>query len=95
MEVNETVFDLEFLIELSNQIYNYMESISNASNDSSNGLRNLNYDWNDEDYLDILKFIDSFSENVKNMKEVNFQILDRISEKIEAINELHKLKIGK
>lgn len=93
MGQNEVIIDEQALADVSNSLSvytrEYRETLETAIRKIKIGIK----DWNDEDFNAILSAINSFMADVETIEGKSKHLQARIVNKIDAIHELHNIKM--
>ncbi len=89
----EIIIDEQALSEVSNGISGYISACREMLEDAIRKLKATSEDWNDEDFNMLVSAMGSFMADVESIETEAKQLTERINNKINAVHELHSIKI--
>lgn len=93
MSQNEVIIDEQALADVANTLAVYTKEYREMLEAAIRKIKLNSTDWNDEDFNALLSAISSFMADVEAIEDKSKQLFARIETKIDAIHELHSLKI--
>ena len=93
MSQNEVIIDEQALADVANTLTVYTKEYREMLEAAIRKIKLNSTDWNDEDFNALLSAISSFMADVEVIEDKSKQLFARIENKIDAIHELHSLKI--
>lgn len=93
MSQNEVIIDEQALADVANALAVYTKEYKEMLEAAIRKIKLNSTDWNDEDFNALLSAISSFMADVEAIEDESKQLFARIETKIDAIHELHSLKI--
>ena len=95
MSVDKVVIDLDALNLVANTLREWVINYSSSLEKVSSAIGKSSSDWCDEDFSDLVAFIESVSEEFDKMREKADELILRTNKKIEAVRQLHAMKISR
>lgn len=89
----EVIADEIVLESLTVSLKDYLSEYKEILDSAIRRLKLCGEEWNDEDYNSLLSAINSFKRDLENISKDNNSLFNEINKKIDAIHELHQLKI--
>ena len=93
MSQTEVIIDEQALSSVSESMNTYIKAYRETLEGAIRKLKLNSEDWNDEDFNALLSAINSFMADVEGIENGTNQLSARIENKINAIHELHSMKI--
>lgn len=93
MSQTEVIIDEQALASVSDSVKTYIKAYRKHLKGAIRKLKLNSEDWNDEDFNTLLSAISSFMADIEGIENGTNQLSARIENKINAIHELHSMKI--
>lgn len=93
MSQNEVIIDEQALSDVSNSLIVYVNEYRKMLETSIRNIKLNSDNWNDEDFNALLSAINSFMADIEMLEDEAKQLVVKIDNKINAIHELHSMKI--
>ena len=87
----EVIINENALMDVSSTIKSYSQQIKMFIKNTLACFESLQSDWNDSDYDKLISALNSFDSDVISLENAVSQLVLRIDQKLQAIEQLHKM----
>lgn len=93
MDASQVVFSEQALSLAANAVASYQGKMKKALEETINRIQALECNWDDEDHRELLRGLSSLKSDSADIEVGVVQLVSRIRRKLEAIEQLHNMKI--
>lgn len=93
MSSSEIIINEQALAAVSGSINDHINAVRDLLSETIEKLKANNEDWNDEDFEILLSAIKEFMAEAAEFESEAGKLTKRIEQKIDAIHQLHSMKI--